>query len=301
LKFWLGLLGFGCFLVCAPAACPQEAVCSATQLQARLRADGALAQGRFGLAASLLETGRRTSVGGAAHYPMQSVYKLPIAMSVLDQVDRGRFRLSLKIRVEKKYYAPVQSPIRDKYPEGGVDLTLKELLAAAIVDSDGAASDILLARITPPGVAAFLQGIGLDDIKVVASEREMSQAWPVQYTNWATPEAIVKLLGMLQEKKVLSAASREMLLDWMTQSVPGPKRIKGMLPPNTPVAHKTGSSDTRGGLTAATNDVGLITLPDGRHIAIAVFISDSRADDATRDLAIATSARDILACWSPPH
>jgi beta-lactamase class A len=67
------------------------------------------------------------------------------------------------------------------------------LLAAAIVDSDGAASDILLARITPQGVAALLQGIGLDDIKVVAAEREMSQAWPVQYTNWATPEAIVKL------------------------------------------------------------------------------------------------------------
>jgi beta-lactamase class A len=74
-----------------------------------------------------------------------------------------------------------------------------------------------------------------------------------------------------------------------------------MPPPNTPVAHKTGTSDTRYGLTAATNDVGIITLPDGRHITIAVFISDSRADDATRDPAIATSARDIFACWSLPH
>jgi len=129
----------------------------------------------------------------------------------------------------------------------------------------------------------------------------MAESWPVQYKNWATPDSAVKLLALLQEKKALSDASRTMLLNWMTQSVPGAKRIKGSLPPNTLVAHKTGTSDTLNGLTAATNDIGIITLPDGRHIAIAVFVSDSRADDATRDLAIATAARDIFACWFRPH
>jgi beta-lactamase class A len=51
--------------------------------------------------------------------------------------------------------------------------------------------------------------------------------------------------------------------------------------------HKTGSSATVSGLTPATNDVGLINLPDGRRLAIAVFVTDSTADDATRDAVIA--------------
>ena len=77
----------------------------------------------------------------------------------------------------------------------------------------------------------------------------------------------------------------------MTESTTFPARIKGLLPASTVVAHKTGSSGTRNGLTAATNDIGIVTLPDGRHMAIAVFVSDSKADDATRDAVIAKIAR----------
>jgi beta-lactamase class A len=79
----------------------------------------------------------------------------------------------------------------------------------------------------------------------------------------------------------------------MTLSILGPKRIKRMLPPNTPFAHETGASDTRNGLTAATNDVGIITLP-------MAVTSPWPFSSATR-LAMATSARDIFACWFLPH
>jgi beta-lactamase class A len=60
------------------------------------------------------------------------------------------------------------------------------------------------------------------------------------------------------------------------------------------VAHKTGSSETLNGLTRATNDAGVITLPNGRHLAITVFISDSTADTATREGVIARIAQ---AAW----
>ena len=59
------------------------------------------------------------------------------------------------------------------------------------------------------------------------------------------------------------------------------------------MAHKTGTAGTRDGLTRATNDVGLVTLPDGRHLAIAVFVSDSRADEATREGVIAKVSRAV--------
>jgi beta-lactamase class A len=83
----------------------------------------------------------------------------------------------------------------------------------------------------------------------------------------------------------------------LTESTPGAKRLKGLLPAGTAVAHKTGTSGTQGGLTAATNDIGLLTLPNGKHVAIAVFVSDSPTDEATREAVIAKIARAVWDAW----
>jgi len=84
----------------------------------------------------------------------------------------------------------------------------------------------------------------------------------------------------------LSPESQAHLLQWMTQVTRGEGRIKGKLPAGTIAARRTGSSGTIGGVTAATNDTGIVTLPDGRHMAVVVFVSDSRANDATRERVI---------------
>lgn len=62
------------------------------------------AQGRVGVTATVLETGKSVSLNGNQRFPMQSVYKLPIAMAILDQVDRGKLKLNQKIQVRKSYY-----------------------------------------------------------------------------------------------------------------------------------------------------------------------------------------------------
>jgi beta-lactamase class A len=80
----------------------------------------------------------------------------------------------------------------------------------------------------------------------------------------------------------------------MTESTPGAKRLKGELPAGTVVAYETGTGGTQNGITSATNDIGIITLPDGRHLAVAAFVSDSAADDDTRDAVIARLAK---AAW----
>src|SRR6185436_1171653 len=112
--------------------------------------------------------------------------------------------------------------------------------------------------------------------------------------NWATPKAVVELLSALQAGRGLSAASRTLLMQLMTETPTGPRRIKGLLSPTTTVAHKTGTSGTVKGLTRATNDVGLITLPDGKHLAVAVFVADSKANQGIREDAVAKIAR---AAW----
>ena len=88
-----------------------------------------------------------------------------------------------------------------------------------------------------------------------------------------------------------------MLLELLVNSRPGAKRIKGLLPAGTVVAHKTGTSATIKGVTSATNDVGIITLPDGSQLAIVVFVSDTRADEKTREEVIAKIAEAAWNCW----
>jgi len=84
----------------------------------------------------------------------------------------------------------------------------------------------------------------------------------------------------------------------MEDAVTGPNRIKGSLPKNTVVAHKTGTSGSRGGITAATNDIGIVYLSNGKHLAIAVFVADSPANDKTREAVIARIAKSAWDRWS---
>lgn len=245
--------------------------------------------GHVGAAAAVLEGKTILQFHAGEAFPMQSVYKLPIGMAVLASIDGGKLRLDQKIHVLPKNYLPAGwvSPLRDAHP-GGAEVTLAELLRLAVSESDGSASDVLLRVIGgPPAVMQFLEHIGVRGIHVQTSEAEMGPDWSVQYRNSATPDGAVALLRALEDSRGISHASRDLLLDFMTQSKTFPTRIKGQLPKGTVVAHKTGSSGVRNGIAAATNDIGIVRLPDGRHLAIAVFVSDSPLAADERDRVIA--------------
>jgi len=249
-----------------------------------------------GAAAMVVETGGSVVFHRGQRFPMQSVYKLPIGMAVLHDVDAGVLRLDQKVTVAPSDLVPreLHSPIRDEHPEGA-RLTVRELLRYAVEESDGTASDVLL-RLAggPQRVTRYLRRLGVRGVVVATSERLMASGDQVQYRNWAAPEAMAGLLRLLQQGKSVSGPARTLLFQYMTRTKTFPSRIKGMLPAATVVAHKTGSSGVSNGLARATNDVGLITMPNGRHLAVVVFVSDSRADDATRDAVIARIAR---AAW----
>ncbi len=255
------------------------------------------AKGKVGVVAVVLETGESASLNADQHFPMQSVYKLPIAMAVLHEVDDEKLALDEQIGVTKDdFVGPNQhSPIRDKNPNGAT-LTVRELIQYAIEESDGTASDVLM-RLAggPDAIQQYLAAIGTKDLIVANTEKELAQNWQTQYANFATPNAAVTLLRDLHEGNGVSDANREVLLKFMTESTPGAKRLKGLLPAGTAVAHKTG---TQNGITAATNDIGIITLPNGKHIAIAVFVSDSAADEQTREAVIAKIAKTVWDKWA---
>jgi beta-lactamase class A len=254
------------------------------------------AQGRVGASAVLVDDGGSRGIisfHAREHFPMQSVYKLPIGMAALREVDRGKLRLHAEIQVDKSEYLQKSqhSPLRDDHPEGAT-VTVRELLRLAISESDGTASDVLLRLIGgPQAVMAYLHDAGVREVQVLDTEKRIGEDDAVQYKNWATPDGAVEVLRALLASRGLSQSSRDLMLRFMTESTRLSGRIKGLVPAGTIVAHKPGTSGTRNGITAATNDIGIITRPDGRKILIAVFVSDSKADDATRDAVIARIAR----------
>jgi beta-lactamase class A len=251
------------------------------------------AQGQVGAAFSIIETEKAFAFHGNDKFPMQSVYKLPIAFYVMRRVDRERMALNQLVQIlPKDYVRPGQhSPIRDRYPQG-TSMTLAEVLEFAVAQSDGSASDVLLRIIEGPEmVDSMLQLFKIGEMRVLNTEKQIGAKDSTQYKNYSTPIAAIQLLHALMNPRALSQPNRETLLGWMTNTPTGANRIKGELPPGTPVAHKTGTSGTRDGVTAATNDIGIVTLPDGRHLAIAIFIRDSKADLATRESVIARIAR----------
>ena len=268
------------------------------QLSDQIKQIADTSKGHVGVAAILLDRFENqpiVSLNAGDHFPMQSVYKLPISMAVLKQVDEGKLSLDEKVRIAKADFvgSAAHSPIRDQNPKG-TELTVADLLRFAIVESDGTASDVLMKLAGgPEQVNSYLRELAIADIVVRNTENEFSKNHALQYDNWATPDAALALLRALNERRNLSDSSQALLLRLMTESKPGAKRLKGALPAGTSVAHKTGTSGTEKGVTAATNDIGIITLPDGRKFAIAVFVSDSPADEATREGVIANISRAV--------
>ncbi|MDT7540536.1 MAG: beta-lactamase class [Acidobacteriota bacterium] len=265
------------------------------ELEDQIGRIAAEAKGHVGVSALVLETGEEVSLNPHDHFPMQSVYKLPIGMALMREVDAGKMKIDQRVRVEKSDFvgARQHSPIRDKNPQG-VELSVEELLRYAISESDGTASDVMLRLAGGAGaVNNFLSGIKVSELVVANTEKEIGSDWQVQYRNWSSPDGAINLLRALYERRGLSEQSQSLLLKLLIESTPGVKRLKGLLPAGTAVAHKTGTSNTQDGITAATNDIGILTLPNGHHLAIAVFVSDSSVDEATREGVIAKVARAV--------
>ncbi len=250
--------------------------------------------GELGAAVLDLETGDTVGLNGTGRYPMQSVFKFPLAMAVLHEVDRGKLSLDQKIFVTPEDLLPdTWSPLREKYPQGNVHVTVDELLSLTVSLSDNNGCDILFRLLGGTEVVdRYVKSLGVTGMNIVADEEEMAKSWEVQYRNWCEPLAMVQLLRLFWEGNALSDTSTAYLRRIMEETTTGPARLKGLLPAGVRVAHKTGSSGTSTeGITAATNDAGIITGARGGAYAIAVFVKDSPDSQEAREGLIARVAR----------
>jgi beta-lactamase class A len=262
-------------------------------LRQQIRSVAAEAHGKVSVACSLRDSSLNCDLDPTAHPPMQSVFKLPLALTILHQVEQGKFSLDQPIRFlpEDLILPKPYSPLQDKYPNAGVDVPLRTLLQMTVSLSDNTAADILLRLAGGTKVVnEYIASLGITGFHLEDTERALHREVGLQYRNWFEPQGAVQLLRRISDHSPLTGDHTELLLGWMRPEVPT-KRLQGDLPKGTSVAHKSGTSDVDNGVAHATNDIGLIAMPDGRQLAVAVFVTDSTADAATREKVIAEIGR----------
>lgn len=229
------------------------------------------------------EDGFTYSINGNQNLPTLSVFKFHIACAVLDFVDKGKLSLEQKIFIKKSdLMENTWSPIREKYPNGNMELPLREIIDYTVALSDNNGCDILLGLIGgPKAVQLFMDSKGVKGFQIKYNEEAMHKNWKTMYENYSTANSAVRVLKKFYDGKLLSKKSTDYLMQVMLGTKTGTNKIVEQLPENTPVAHKTGSSGKPDHvLTVAENDMGIITLPNGKHYAIAVFISNSTEAEA---------------------
>lgn len=292
-----------------------------------------LADGNVALAALHVESGRFVSINGTLRVPMASVVKIPIAVQLLWRVDRGEISLDAMIPVELHDARPGPRFLARRVGPPGLAVSVRDLVELMLTRSDNTASDLALraaggvqavrARLAELNLAEISvdRSIGqlLADLEGVESALaectedqwlEVTEAVPEERRRMAmqkalvdardtcSAEAIVRFLAAIKTGQVLSTPHTRLLLDAMARCRTGEKRLKGLLPDKTPVAHKTGSMissieihDNRPFLTA---DVGLIDLPANKgEIALAVFVAGSPHQSQIQDRVVARLARRV--------
>lgn len=274
--------------------------------------------GVVGVAAQDMAGGTQVFLNSDQAFPMASTYKIPIAVALLSKVDAGELSLTDMIEIDDDEWVYSQV-IAANFIHQGVALSVANLLEIMITHSDNTAADVCL-RLAggPAAVNRRLAQLGIEGMRVdrstadllrdfygVAPGREnlaeiarIAAADPARVIapdpqfeadplDKSTPRAMLNLLASLYNGSALSEKSTEFLLATMARTVTMPDRLGGLLPRNTPVAHKTG---TVGGVA---NDAGYITLPDGRRFAIVVFTRGSDTPPAHRERAVAEVARTL--------
>ena len=240
--------------------------------------------GRMGVHVLDSQSGKRLALDDKSRFAMASTFKVPLAASLLWQVDRGAFQLTHTLPIGKGDLI-ANSPILEKAIEkGATQLTVRDLCGAAVSFSDNAAANILLRAMGgPEALTKFMRSIGDETTRLDRMEPDLNSNLPGDERDTTTPFAMVESLLHIFTLDTLSLASRALLIDWMTGARNGTDRVRKGLPAGWQSADKPGTGEN-----GAFNDVVITWPPKRRPIFVAVYMSGSTLD--VKQLAAAHAA-----------
>jgi beta-lactamase class A len=295
----------------------------------------------IGIAAVYIEKNNAVSHNSNKRFFMASTIKLPIAVAFLHRVDENKESLNRVIKMDSKNSVPGSGSLYHIFEKKSTNMSLQHILQHMLIHSDNSASDTILKAVNgPQNVTKYMYTLGLKNILINRSILEMfldtnhvdhallktprpvfswkqifnrvptskkAASWVIfqkDTRDTTTPNEMVQLLVRLQKKQILSATNTALLMGIMEQCRTGRSRIKGLLPANVKVAHKTGTwaidepeylrYPGSKELFRFASDVGIITLPNGKgHIAIAVYVKSKSASDYPRSRSIALASRAV--------
>lgn len=255
------------------------------------------------VAVSVLDFGndKTVHINGNKKLPMLSVFKFHIGLAVLNEVDQGKLNLDQKILIKKSdLLENTWSPIRERFPEGEIEMPLGLLIKYTVAESDNNGCDILLRLIGgTETVQKFINSKGIRNFTIKVNEEQMHQGFEFMYLNTTTANSANQLLKDFRDKKIVSKTSTDFLMTTMLETSTGKNKIVAQLPESVPVAHKTGSSGkNEKGLTIAENDIGIVTLPGGKSYALSIFVSDSMESAETNTKMIADISKIVFDYFS---
>jgi beta-lactamase class A len=266
-SFLLGLLAISVAQPAVAQASPKLQL-----LEQRLAAMATENPGEFGIAAMDVATGKMISFNGNEAFPMASTMKVAVAAAYLAEVDAGRRSLDDMIG----------------------NVSAARLMDVMMTRSDNHATDMLISTLGgPAAVDGWMRRHGLTGIRV---DRTIAQVLSARrdlrdVRDSSTPTAMLGLLRVIDAGTALKPESRSLLLDMMWRCRTGSNRIRGILPAGAKVENKTGT------LSGYTGDVGFLTSPGGRRIAVAFFARGGE----NRPAVIATAARMIYDAFEAEH
>lgn len=314
----------GALLILSSLA-PAEALGRLDQLKKHIEAACADKTGKVGVAAKCLETGEELLINGDEPFPMASTFKLPVLVEVLAQAAEGKFSLDDEVAIFPPDQH-LGSGILSALTAPGIKLSIRNVANLMMMISDNSAADILLAKVGPENVNKRLRQFGISGISVNRScQKLILDLYGLDYEKYkslsaeeiegayvnalkaqpqrsedirknfsrdpqdqSTPRAMNALLEKIYKKEILDPASCDLALKIMFDCQTGTGRIKGLLPPGTAVAHKTGTID------GTANDVGLIVLPDGLgHVALSILSKDFTLETEGIEKIIGEAARYV--------
>lgn len=240
-------------------------------------------------------TGPLAGAGGE-QFPLLSVFKFHQALAVCDRLRQSGKSLDMVLKVkEPELERDTWSPLRDEFPSGG-RFTVRQLLDYTLLYSDNNACDILFSRICGIGqTSRYIASLGIGDFCIECNEKMMHEDIMNSYRNRTLPLSAVLLLEAFYAVRDTDEYSRY-VWNTMVSCRTGTARIpKYIVPAGAVVAHKTGTGDVReDGRIIAANDIGVILLPGGGHVSIAVFVSDAACGMEQCEETIALIAASVV-------
>jgi beta-lactamase class A len=237
--------------------------------------------GRLGVAIHDTGSGRHLSWRADERFPMMSTFKLLAVAALLDRVDHGHDRLDREIFVAP---AAVVGHAPRTRPAIGRALSLAALCAAAIVDSDNGAANLLLAELGgPSGVTDYARTLDDTTTRLDRTEPALNEGLVGDLRDTTSPAAMLGGFHHLVVGTALTPGSRAALLKWLTATKTGVARLHAGLPTGWRSGDKTGTADASG----TSNDVAIVWPPARPPLLIAAYLTRSPLDGPGRDRILA--------------